>query len=491
MAKARKKPGPSGSSRKAGRKAKSAAKAAKAKLKPQQQRDGSSTTSLYGLTPKVETAVVAAVAEGDVERVRMLFAPLHPADRADLLERLNKPQRKRLYRMLGPVRDPETLTFLDENMMEEVLAVIGAEEVAKALPELVSDEAIDILEELEPEDRDNILAALPDEERIVAEEALSFPENSAGRMMQRELVAAPSHWTVGRLLDFMRGREEKPDQFHSIFVVDKERRVVGQVLLSKILVSARPVRLSSLTDDNPNQIEATQDQEEVARMFKRYGLVSAAVVDDKDRLVGMITVDDVVTVIDEEAEEDLMSLGQVSDANIRSTLVETLRARFSWLSVNLATAILASVVIGLFDDTIEQLVALAVLMPIVASMGGNAGTQTITVAVRALAMRQLSPQTVLPFVGREVSVGLLNGVIFAVTCGLISWLWFGNGEIAAVMAAAMLFNLAVAGLFGALIPLGLDRFGVDPAVASSVFITTVTDVVGFLSFLGLAVLFLI
>ena len=456
-----------------------------------QGEDGAVPTSLYGITPKVEAAIVDAIAGGSVQRVRTLVSPLHPADRADLLERLSKPQRVRLYSMLGPARDPDTLTYLEDDILEEVLAVIGAEEVAKALPEMDSDDAVDILGELEPEDRDSVLAAMPVAERNAAVEGLSYPEDSAGRMMQRELVAAPSHWTVGRLLDFMRSREEHPEEFHSIFVTDSSRRVVGQVMLSRVLVSHRPVRLSTLIDDAPNRIAVDMDREEVALQFKKYGLVSAAVVDEQERLVGMITVDDVVDVIEEEAEEDMMGLGHVSDMNIRSTLMDTLKSRFSWLMVNLGTAVIASVVIGFFDETIEQLVALAVLMPIVASMGGNAGTQTLTVAVRAIAMRQLSPNTVRGFVAREFSVGLLNGVIFAATCGMISWLWFGNSEIALVMAAAMVFNLVVAGLSGALIPLGLEKFGVDPAVASSVFITTVTDVVGFLSFLGLAAMFLV
>ena len=455
------------------------------------QMDDAPLASLYGLTAKVEAAIVDAIADGNAHRARALVFPLHPADRADLYERLGRPQRLWLYHILGPARDPDTLSYLDEDIMEEILAVAGAEEVAKALPEMDSDDAIDILEELEPEDRDSVLAAMPVADRIIVEEGLSYPEDSAGRMMQREVAVAPSHWTVGRLLDFMRSRDDHPDEFHSIFVTDPRHRVVGQVMLSNILRSKRPVRLSKLVDDTPHQIPVDMEKEEVGRVFNKYGLVSAAVVDDQERIVGMITADDVVGVVQEVAEEDMMALGQVSDGNVRSALFDTLKGRFSWLMVNLATAVLASVVIGFFDDTIEQLVALAVLMPIVASMGGNAGTQTITVAVRAIAMRQLSPQTVRGFVGRELSVGFLNGMIFAATCALISWLWFENGEIAAVMAAAMLFNLVVAGLFGALIPLTLQRLGVDPAVASSVFITTVTDVVGFLSFLGLAAVFLI
>ena len=453
--------------------------------------ESSDLASLYGMTPKVEAAVINAIVDGHAQRVRSLVAPLHPADQADLLERLNKPQRILLYRMLGSTIDPETLAFLSDDMTEEAVGVIGTEGVAKALPELDSDDAVDILEDLQPEERDNILKAMPMAERLFVEEGLSFPEDSAGRMMQREIVVSPSYWTVGQMIDFLRNQKDLPDDFYSIFVVDERRQVLGQVMLARILVSQRPVRLSRLMTNTPHQIPASTDQEEVALLFQRYQLVSAAVVDENNRIVGMIPVDNVVEVIEEEAEEDMMALAQVGKTDIRSTLPLTLRSRLSWLLINLATAIFASIVIGFFDEVIEQLVALAVLMPIVASMGGNAGTQTVTVAVRALATRQLSIKTANNFVVKEAIVGAVNGVVFAITCGLVSWFWFANIEIAIVMGAAMLFNMVMAGLGGALIPIGLKRFGVDPAVASSVFITTVTDVVGFLSFLGLAAAFLV
>jgi magnesium transporter len=332
---------------------------------------------------------------------------------------------------------------------------------------------------------------MPAAERLIVEEGLSYPEDSAGRMMQREVVVAPAHWTVGQTIDFMRGQDDLPEEFYSIMIIDPARRVLGQVRLSRLLGQQRPVRLSEIMETTAQQIPASMDQEEVAVLFRRYALVSAAVIDDLGRLVGMITVDDVVDVIDEEAEEDLMALAGVSDVSIRSTLLETLQARFSWLMVNLLTAVAASIVIGLFEDTIQRIVALAVLMPIVASMGGNAGTQTVTVAVRALALRQLSRATIMGFVVRELSVGFINGLIFAVTAGLVSYFWFGDMSIALVMAVAMLANLVIAGVSGTAIPLTLSRFGVDPAVASSVFITTVTDVVGFLTFLGLAAYFLL
>ncbi len=453
--------------------------------------NGDQLSSLYGMTPKVEAAVIVALADGHTRRVRALVSPLHPADQADLIGRLNTPQRTRLMKMMGPVLDPDTLTYLEEDLLEDALAAIGAETAARAIVEMDSDDAIDIIEELDDEERDSILASMPAAERLIVEEGLSYPEDSAGRMMQREVVVAPAHWTVGQTIDFMRGQDDLPEEFYSIMIIDPARRVLGQVRLSRLLGQQRPVRLSEIMETTAQQIPAIMDQEEVAVLFRRYALVSAAVIDDLGRLVGMITVDDVVDVIDEEAEEDLMALAGVSDVSIRSTLLETLQARFSWLMVNLLTAVAASIVIGLFEDTIQRIVALAVLMPIVASMGGNAGTQTVTVAVRALALRQLSRATIMGFVVRELSVGFINGLIFAVTAGLVSYFWFGDMSIALVMAVAMLANLVIAGVSGTAIPLTLSRFGVDPAVASSVFITTVTDVVGFLTFLGLAAYFLL
>ena len=462
------------------------------KHEKQQSRDDTLLlSSLYGMTPKVEAAVITALAEGKTQRVRALVAPLHPADQADLVERLNSAQRHRLFVMIGPVLDPETLAFIDEDLLDEALEIIGAEGVARALPELDSDDVVDILQEFDPDEQAEILAAMPATERLIIQEGLSYPEDLAGRLMQREVVVAPSHWTVGQTIDFMRSQQDLPEDFYSIIVVDPGQRVLGQVMLSRLLASQRPVRLSDIMMETPQQIPVSMDQEEVALLFKRYALVTASVVDDQGKLVGIITVDDVVDVIEEEAEEDLMALGGVSDANIRATMMETLQSRFSWLLINLFTAIVASMVIGFFENTIEQLVALAVLMPIVASMGGNAGTQTLTVAVRALALRQLSRQTVSGFIIRELAVGAVNGMVFAVTAGAISWFWFGNVDIAIVMGFAMIANLIIAGLSGTLIPLSLERMGIDPAVSSSVFITTVTDVIGFLSFLGLATLFLI
>jgi len=451
---------------------------------------GDRLASLYGLTPKVEGAIISAIDAGLDRRVRALVAPLHPADQADLLERLSQRKAELLVQMLGESLDAEMLSYLDEGTRDEIVHVMGVAALARQLPALSTDDAINIVEELEPDEIDDVLAALPAEDRILVEEGLSFPEDSAGRMMEREIVTVPAHWTVGQTIDFLRGSKIDTDEFYLIFVVDPARNPIGEVRLSRLLCTPRPRRISEIMDSDFRKIPVDMDQEEVSILFRRYGMVCAGVVDEHGRLVGMITIDDIIDVIDEEAQEDLMALAGVGEANVRSSLWETLQGRSSWLLINLLTAIIASAVIGLFDATIEKLVALAILMPIVASMGGNAGTQTVTVAVRAIALRQLDKAAALGFIRRELMVAMLNGSMFAILSAGMAYVWFGDPEIAAVMAIAMFANLLVAGLSGTLIPLGLVRFGVDPAVASSVFITTITDVVGFFVFLGLAALYL-
>jgi magnesium transporter len=448
-------------------------------------------TSLYGLTPKVETAILEAVQSGAVRRLRTLIAPLHPADQADLLERMPTRSASAMVRLLGDHLDAETLTYLDESTREAIVEVIGPDGLARQLQDLSTDDAINILEELEQDDLQDVLAALSAEDRVLVEETLSFPEDSAGRLMQREIVTVPSFWTVGQTIDFLRSGKSLIEDFYLIFVTDPSRKPLGEIALSRLLCAQRPRRVSEIMDTDFRSIPVDMDQEEVAVLFRRYGMVSAGVVDPQDRLVGMITNDDVIDVIDEEAEEDLLALAGVGDANLRSSLIETLQGRSSWLFINLLTAVLASAVIGVFDATIEQLVALAVLMPIVASMGGNAGTQTMTVAVRAIAMRQLDAAAARHFVIRELIVASVNGLLFAGLAAGLSYLWFGDAQIAIVMAVAMMANLVVAGLSGTFVPIGLMRAGADPAVASSVFVTTITDVVGFFVFLGLAALYLI
>ena len=453
--------------------------------------DGDRLAALYGLTPKVESAIIAAITGGAEDRARALVAPLHPADQADLLERLPAQQAAALVLTLGDGLDAETLAFLDENTRDEIVHVMGVAALARQLPALDTDDAVNIIEELEQGEIEDVLAALPAEDRVLVEEGLAYPEDSAGRMMQREIVTVPSFWTIGQTIDFLRSSHFGDTDFYLIFVVDPARSPIGEVSLGKLLCTPRPRRVGEIMQGDFRKIPADMDQEEVAILFRRYGMVSAPVIDEHGRLIGVITIDDVIGVIDEEAEEDLMALAGVGDSNVRSSLWETLQGRSSWLLINLLTAILASAVIGLFDATIERLVALAVLMPIVASMGCNAGTQAGTVAVRALALRQIDRDAAASFVRRELVVAALNGVVFAVLAASISFLWFRDQDIAAVMAVAMFANLVVAGLSGTLVPLGLVRVGVDPAVASSVFITTITDVVGFFVFLGLAALYLI
>ena len=448
-------------------------------------------TSLYGLTPKVESAIVKAVQSGAVHRLRALVAPLHPADQADLLERLPTSSATAMVRLLGDHLDAETLTYVDETTREAIIAAIGTDGLARQLRDLSTDDAINIIEELEQDDLQDVLAALSAEDRVLVEEGLSFPEDSAGRLMQREIVTVPSFWTVGQTIDFLRSGKSEIEDFYLIFVIDPSRKPLGEIALSRLLCAQRPTRVSELMDTDFRSIPIDMDQEEVAVLFRRYGMISAGVVDPHNRLVGVITNDDVIDVIDEEAEEDLLALAGVGDASLRSGLWETIQGRSSWLFINLLTAVMASAVIGVFDTTIKQLVALAILMPIVASMGGNAGTQTMTVAVRAIALRQLDAAATRQFVLRELIVATANGLLFAALAAGLSYFWFGDQSIAILMAVAMMANLLVAGLSGTFVPVGLMRVGVDPAVASSVFVTTITDVVGFFVFLGLAALYLI
>ena len=383
------------------------------------------------------------------------------------------------------------IAYLDPAVREEAIEQLGPRGLARALSALDSDDAVEIFEDLDEEFQSRILATLPKAYRTLLEESLSYPEDSAGRLMQRETVTVPSAWTVGETIDYMREAEELPDDFYDLFVVSPLHKPIGSIPLSRVLRTKRPVRLTEIMETDLHVMPVDMDQEDVAYQFRQYGLVSAPVVDGAGRLLGVITVDDVVHVIDEEAEDDLMKLGGVSETDLYVAVFDTAKARLSWLVVNLLTAVLASLVIGFYEETIEKVVALAVLMPIVASMGGNAGTQTLTVAVRAIAMKDLTAANALRFVGKELLVGAFNGVVFALLAGLVAWLWFSSPGLGIVIAAAMIVNMIVAGLSGTLIPLGLERIGVDPAIASSVFLTTVTDVVGFLSFLGLAAIFLL
>jgi magnesium transporter len=449
------------------------------------------TAELYGLTPETVRAVRDALETDDVARVFEIVTELHAADVADLLETVTADERRAVVDLLRREFDPEILPFLDETIRDEVIEQLPTREIAAALAELDTDDAVYLIEDLDDEAKEEILAEIPAEDRIALEEGLAFPENSAGRLMQRGLVAVPAYWTVGQTIDYLRTSDDLPDEFYDLFVVDPRHHPVGSVPLSRAMRTRRPVLVCDIMEPALRVIPADMDQEEVAYLFHQYGLVSAPVVDGESRIIGVITVDDVVEVIDEEAEEDILRLGGVSETDLHEPAWKAARRRFAWLLVNLATAILASMVIGLFDAAIERMVALAVLMPIVASMGGNAGTQTLTVTVRALATRDLVPANALRHVGKEGAVGIINGILFAIVAGVVAGVWFNDAMLGRVIAAAMVVNMIVAALSGILIPLGLDRAGVDPAIAATVFVTTVTDVVGFFAFLGLAALVLI
>ncbi|WP_340119957.1 magnesium transporter [Pelagibius sp. 7325] len=452
---------------------------------PEVQPDG------YGISADMVRSVSDALDAGNTEEARKIAADLHEADLADLLENLDRDERLHLTQALGTDFDLEVLTYLDDWVREEIVEALEPRHLASSLADLHSDDAVDIIEDLDEEAQQRVLAALPKADRLVIEESLSFPEDSAGRIMQRELLAVPSNWTVGETIDYMRAAKDLPDDFYDLYIVDPRHQPIGYVPLSRVLRTRRPVKLTEIMSDEMRTVPIAMDQEEVAYLFRQYGLVSAPVVDAAGRLVGVVTVDDVVHIIDEEAEEDLLKLAGVQETDLYSAVLDTTKARFTWLLVNLFTAVAASVVIGFFEGTLQQIVALAVLMPIVASMGGNAGTQTLTVAVRAIAMRDLSAGNALRFVGKELLVGLANGVMFAVVAGVVAWLWFDTPMIGVIIGIAMLINLVAAALSGALVPLGLEKVGVDPAVASSVVLTTVTDVIGFLAFLGLATLLLL
>ena len=445
--------------------------------------------SLYGLTPIVEDAILNAINKKNRTSLKKLIEPLHPADQADILERLSNEKLNLFLTILGRSLDPEVLVYLDHNVQEKVFNILGPKVLAKAIPELHSDDAVEILQELEEKDRNVVIKQLPKADRILVEEALSYPEYSAGRLMQREFLAFPGNWTVGQTIDHMRANpQDEEDSFYSIYIVDPAHRLMGVISLSKLLSAKRPVRLNDLMELKPRNVNVETDQEEVALLFQQYGLVNMPVVDYADRLLGVIIVDDIVDVINEEAEEDLQGLTGVSDLSITSSFLETAKGRFSWLILNMFTAVLASSVIGLFQEEIEKLVALAVLMPIVASMGGNAGTQTVTVAVRALATRQLNYSNLQKFVLKETWVGMINGFLFALLSIVLAYLWFGDKEIAIIMGLAMIANLLFAGVLGTLIPRTLEKFKIDPAISSSVFLTTATDVIGFFTFLGLSAL---
>ena len=433
-----------------------------------------------------------AISDQDAEAIRRMLAPLHEADIADVLEQLSAGQQEVLATITPDIFTGEVLAELEPGSREVVMSYLDASHLAAAIQELDSDDATEVVEELDDEVRAAVLAEISEIDRQAVEQSLAFDDETAGRLMQRDFVAAPEFWTVGHALDHMRATDEElPDKFHDLFVIDTGFRPVGEIPVCRLLSAKRDVALSDLMEAPRILVDPETDQEEVAYLFQKYHLVSAPVVDTAGRLTGMLTLDDIVHVIQDENKEDLLALAGVNDAGLADTVWSSVRSRAPWLLVNLFTAILASGVIALFEGAIAQVVALAVLMPIVASMGGNAGTQSLAVAVRAIAERDLTAANTLRVVWRELATGAFNGLIFAVVMGLVTLVWFQDFELAGVIAIAMVVNLACAGLSGILVPLGLVRAGADPAVASSVFVTTVTDVVGFLAFLGLATLVLL
>ncbi|WP_159586350.1 magnesium transporter [Chelativorans xinjiangense] len=428
----------------------------------------------------------AAIADRDTLTLKKDVGTLHQSEVGDLLEALMPEQRRALVQLMGEEFDFTALTEVDEAIRLDIVGSLPNVQIAKALQHLDSDDAVYILEDIEQEDQDEILAQLPFTERVRLRRSLGYPEETAGRRMQTEFVAVPPFWTVGQTIDYMRDEQNLPDSFSQIFVIDPTFRLVGAVDLDRILRTRRSVKIEDVMRETRHAIPATMDQEEAAKIFEQYDLLSAAVVDENERLVGVLTIDDVVDVITQEAEEDLMRMGGVGDEELSDTVLAISRSRVPWLMVNLVTALMSASVIGLFDASIEQMVALAVLMPIVASSGGNAGTQTMTVTVRALATRDLDIYNSGRIIRREILVGLLNGVTLALIVGTVAAIWFHNVQLGGIIGAAMIFNMLAAAVAGNLIPLLLNKAGADPAISSSVFVTMVTDVFGFFAFLGLA-----
>lgn len=440
-----------------------------------------------GLDQRRVADIVHALDAGEGELAAALTLPLHPADIADLFEQIERHHRAPLARALGNRLDADVLAEMTDWVRDELLEAIDNARVAEVVADLDTDDAVALVEELDAADAEDVLARIDPADRIAIEEALAYPEESAGRIMRRDPVAAPEHWTVGQLLDLVRTEDGLTQDFWEVFVVDPSHHPIGTARLSWLMRAPLGVTLGDVMQREQTLIPAEMDQEEVAFRFQQYALISAAVVDKGGRLVGVITVDDIVHIVQQEASEDILRLSGAGDeGDVNEPVTEAYKARIRWLIANLVTALVASTVIRLFEDTIAQMVVLATLMPIVAGVGGNAGTQTLAVTVRALATRQLSRANAARAVVREIRIAVLNGLTIAVVIGLGVTLAFGDPRLGGVIAAAMLMNIVVAGLAGVLVPLGLERAGADPAVASSVFVTMITDSIGFLAFLGLA-----
>ena len=414
---------------------------------------------------------------------------LLPADSADIIENLSPENRSKLIELEGFNIDPEIFVELNESIQTEIFLLLSVESIASLLKKLESDNALKILENLDKSKKETVLNRLPPKDRFLLEEGLSYPEDTAARIMQREFTAIPSNWSVGQTIDYLRENKDLPEEFLEIFIVDSDFKPIGTVPSSKVLRTARETKMDLIMREMQVLIPVNMDQEEVGHTFENYNLTSAGVVDKNNKLVGMITSDDILTVVKEEAEEDVLRLAGVGDEEITDSILKKTKRRFNWLLLNLLTALLATWVISKFGATIEQMVALAFLMPIVASMGGNAGMQTLAVTVRAIATKELSSENFTKIVSKEFVIGILNGIIFAIITGIVVQLWFKEINLTILIAISMILNMIVAGLFGILVPVSLKKFNIDPAIASSVFVTTITDVIGFLSFLGLGAYF--
>ena len=429
------------------------------------------------------------IQSNDALFITNFFKEMHPADAADIIEHLNENDREKLIKLNNFKIDPEVFIELNESIQAEIIKYLSSEAIVSILKNLESDNAIKILENLDEKNKNLVLNSLPPKDRFVLQESLSYPEDTAARLMQREFTAIPSNWSVGQTIDYLRENKDLPEEFLEIFIVDNEFKPIGTVPSSKVLRTARDTKMQSIMLETQLLIPVDMDQEEVGHLFENYNLNSACVVDKSNKLVGMITSDDVLTVLKEEAEEDALRLAGVGDEEITDGVFKKTKRRFNWLLLNLFTAFIATWVIYMYEDAIKEMVLLAVLMPIVASMGGNAGMQTLAVTIRALATKELSAGNFSKIVTKEFIIGILNGIIFAVIAATIVQLWLDQINLSILIAVAMILNMIVAGLFGILVPVALQRMKIDPAVASSVFVTTITDVVGFLSFLGIGAYF--
>ena len=433
--------------------------------------------------------VTSKIANNDALFITNSFKEMHPADAADIIEHLSENDRESLIKLNNFKIDPEVFVELNESIQSEVIKYLSSETIVNILKNLESDDAIQILENIDEKDKNVILSSLPPKDRFALLESLSYPEDSAARIMQREFTAIPSNWSVGQTIDYLRENKDLPEEFLEIFIVDNEFKPIGTVPSSKVLRTPRDSKMISIMSETQLSIPVDMDKEEVGHLFENYNLNSACVVDKNNKLVGMITSDDVLTVLKEEAEEDALRLAGVGDEEITDGVLKKTKRRFSWLLLNLFTAVIASIVIGFFKEDIEKVVALAVLMPIVASMGGNAGMQTLAVTIRTLATNELTKNNFSQNILKEFSIGILNGIIFAIISAIIVQIWFQDVTLSLIISISMVLNMIVAGLFGILVPITLKKFKIDPAVASSVFVTTITDVIGFLSFLGIGAYF--